>query len=129
VLLPLLSSQVFAPLAPRWGCEPEALLPPRLYPYHDSAAQEAAGSCSVRALPAAPLRSHSWLPLQNPWQVSRLALVAHPCRFAVVLSYMQAGVDSSLRSWLLVLLSIVSITAHCLPPSMWQLSADTAVRT
>ncbi|WIA30506.1 hypothetical protein OEZ86_000590 [Tetradesmus obliquus] len=62
------NDQVFAPLRPQWGRAPEALLQPRLYPYHDSAAKEAAGSCSIRALAAAPLRSHSWLPLQNPWQ-------------------------------------------------------------
>jgi hypothetical protein len=40
-----------------------------MYPYHDSSAKEAAGSSSVRALAAAPLRSSCWLPLQNPWQV------------------------------------------------------------
>uniref|UniRef100_A0A383WQ08 HYDIN/VesB/CFA65-like Ig-like domain-containing protein n=1 Tax=Tetradesmus obliquus TaxID=3088 RepID=A0A383WQ08_TETOB len=67
------NDQVFVPLGPRWGCEPEALLQPRLYPYHDSAAKEAAGSCSIRALAAAPLRSHSWLPLQNPWQAGGAA--------------------------------------------------------
>jgi hypothetical protein len=61
------------PLGPHWGCEAEALLQPRLYAYHDSAAQEAPGSSSVRALAAAPLRSHAWLPLQKPWQVRGLA--------------------------------------------------------
>eukprot|EP00879_Flechtneria_rotunda_P017923 GHRR01018785.1.p1 GENE.GHRR01018785.1~~GHRR01018785.1.p1 ORF type:complete len:346 (+),score=104.55 GHRR01018785.1:2868-3905(+) len=68
------NDKVLVPLSPFWLTDAEALLQPQLYSYHDSVAYEVAGSSSIRAMAAAPLRSQIWLPLQNPWHAASEAV-------------------------------------------------------
>eukprot|EP00877_Chromochloris_zofingiensis_P012287 jgi/Chrzof1/7311/Cz02g18220.t1 len=109
-------NQVYAASQPSWGMDPNYLIQPRLYPYHDTSLHERSESSSVRILHSTPLLADVWQPFRDHWQaepVQAPALMAGPD----VCDKMDDGADDHTKPAIPVLQSMDAVIAPFLPSS------------